>query len=422
MSSSSGPPPLAPSEQWFVRQGLPHFVEGFSPSRATLSRTPGVLAALLQVQLLAEVALAPSWRRRLIGWLAAVAAVGVGSLVARALVARAPRGRAPRGRAPRGRALRGRALRRLRGRTGAALVVFVGLGPLLALLLGAGGQPVAVAALGNVALAGAGYLVARFALVSVAGWTARRALHELRELGPLAGRGLPLLVLFGVLTFFSSDLWRVAVSLSTPRLLLVVGFFQLLTVLFLLVMLPAELDRLPGELSTDEIRAACVGTPLAGALDRAGPPIRRPALTAAHRLNMLVFLLLCQLIQVALLSTVVWVFFLVFGSVAVRPEVITGWLGRGPQPAHLLGAQLAGPSRDMLHVSTLLASLSAFYFTVSAVTDAVYRTAFFSRTLAELTRSVAVRCCYLTVLAGARPTSTTPPPRSDRDLPPPAAH
>jgi hypothetical protein len=326
------------------------------------------------VQLLAEVALAPSWRRRLVGWLLASAVLGAGYLVVRALRRRP---------AP--------------GREVAALAGFVGLGPLLALLVGAGWRPVLLAAVGNAALAGAGYLVARFAVVSVVVWTARRTGHELRELGPLAGRGLPLLVLFGVLTFFSADLWQVAVWLSTPRLLLVVNLFQLLTVVFLLVMLPAELDRLPGELSADEIRTACAGTPLAGAADPPGPLVHRPALTAAHRLNMLIFLLLCQLIQVALLSTVVWVFFLTFGSVAIRPEVITAWLGRGPQPAHLFGAQLAGPSRDVLHVSTLLASLSAFYFTVSAVTDTVYRTEFFTRTLAELTRSVAVRCCYLTV-------------------------
>jgi hypothetical protein len=37
------------------------------------------------------------------------------------------------------------------------------------------------------------------------------------------------------------------------------------------------------------------------------------------------------------------------------------------------------------------------------VTDTVYRNEFFNRTLAELTRSVGVRCCYLTVRAGPPP-------------------
>jgi hypothetical protein len=381
MSSGRPETALVQTEQWFVRQGLPHFIVGFSPGRAVLTRALPVLAGLFPVQVLAEVALAPSGRRRAVGVLLAIAAAGAVHLAASRL--------------------RGRPVREPPARIQPEwLAAFVGLGPLLALLLGAELRRVALAVLGNVALVGAVYLVTTFALVSVASWTVRRTMHELSEIGALAGRGLPMLVLFGVLTFFSSDLWRVASALSTPRLLLVVGFFVLLTVVFLLVKLPDELDRLPVVLPVEQVRAACAGTPLAGALDGAAPQVSSAALEPAHRVNMVVYLLLCQLIQVALLSTVVWVFFGLFGTVAVRPEVMAEWLGQAPQPAHAFGAAVPGLSRAVLHTSTLLSSLSAFYFTVSAVTDAVYRNEFFSRTLAELTRLVGVRCCYLTVRAG----------------------
>jgi hypothetical protein len=372
---------LVQTEQWFVRHGVPHFVEGIAPSGAVLTRALPMLAALFPVQVLADVALAPSWRRRAVALLLVVAVVGATHLVA---------GR-----------LRGRPVRQLPRRVRPEwLAAFVGAGPLSVLLVGADRRWVLAAALGSVALVGASYLVTTFALVSVASWTVRRTLHELSEIGALAGRGLPVLVLFSVLTLFSSDLWRVANALSTPRLLLVVGFFVVLTVIFLLVKLPDELDRLPTALPAEQVRAACAGTPLAGALDPAAPLLRSAALEPAHRLNMLVYLLLCQLIQVALLSTVVWVFFGVFSTVAVRPEVMAEWLGQAPAPAHVFGAVVPGVSRAVLHTSTLLSSLSAFYFTVSAVTDAVYRDEFFSRTLAELTRLLGVRCCYLTVRAG----------------------
>jgi hypothetical protein len=393
---SSGPrvqTALAQTEQWFVRHGMPHFIVGFSPSRAVLTRALPALAGLLPLQLLADVALAPSWRRRAVGLVLAVATVSAVALLA---------GR-----------LRGRPWRRLPARAQREwLAVFVGLGPVLALLLGAGWRLVALAAVGNLALVGTVYLATTFGLVSVAGWTARRTLYELSEIGALAGRGLPMLVLFGVLTFFSSDLWRVASALSTPRLLLVVGFFVLLTVVFLLVKLPDELDRLPTALPAEQVRAACAGTPLAGALDGAldgaAPQVRSVTLEPAHRVNMVIYLLLCQLIQVSLLSTVVWVFFGVFGSVAVRPEVMAEWLGQAPQPAHAFGAAVPGLSRAVLHTTTLLSSLAAFYFTVSAVTDAVYREEFFSRTLAELTRMVGVRCGYLTLRGGSADPSTGP--------------
>jgi hypothetical protein len=369
---------LARTEQWFVRQGLPHFVAGFSPARTVLTSALPVLGALFPVQFLAAIAPAPSWPRRFAGVALGVALVGLGHLLAARL--------------------RGHPVRRRPDRVRAELVAaFILVGPLAGLAVGVPPWWVAVAAVGNTLLAGAVYLVTTFALASVAMWTVRRVAHEITELAPLAGRGLPMLVLFGVLTFFSSDLWRVAVALSAARLWLVVGSFMLLTVVFLLVTLPEELRRLRTDQPDAAAHAACAGTPLAGYLDRTGGPVRPAALGPAQRANMLVFLLLSQMIQVALLTTVVWVFFMAFGALAVRPEVIAGWLGHGPRPAYALGVPLPGLSSEIVHVATLLSSLTAFYFTISAVTDAVYRAEFFSRTLAELARVVDVRRCYLTL-------------------------
>jgi hypothetical protein len=376
---------LAGIERWFVRQGVPHFVAGFEPGGDLLRSMSPVLMVVLPVALLVELAPAPSWPRRVAGIALAVAVLGVGHVLASRL--------------------RGRAVRRRPDRVDPEHVAaFVAVGPLVALAVGVDGRWAAAAALAGLLLVGSAWLVAAFALVSVVTWAVRRTMHEVGEIGVLAGRGLPMLVLFGLLTFFSSDLWRVAVALSPARLCLVGVSFLVLTVVFLLVKLPEELGRLRTDGSGEEISAACAGTSLDGVAVPGGPtdpggPAGPATLGPPQRANMLVFLLLCQLIQVALLATTVWVFFLAFGSLAIRPEVIAGWLGHGPHPAYLFGLALPGLSSEVVHVSTLLSALSAFYFTVSAVTDSAYRDEFFSRTLAELTRAALVRRRYLSLLA-----------------------
>jgi hypothetical protein len=243
--------------------------------------------------------------------------------------------------------------------------------------------------------------------VSVAVWVLRRMRSEVRKAGKLAGRGLPLLVLFGVVLFFSGDFWHIAVALSAGWLWAVSGLFLVLNNVFLFARLPEEYARLPREYTASDVRAACAGTPLESLLrDGTTVDVRGDAqIGPAQRRNMLVYLLLCQQIQVFLLSWMVFFFFVAFGAVAVRPAVIEGWLGRAASyPAHVVGVPIPGVSSELLHSALLLSAVSAFYFTVAAITDEGYRQEFFTRTLAELGRAVQVRCGYLSVHASLQST------------------
>ena len=240
--------------------------------------------------------------------------------------------------------------------------------------------------------------------VSVAVWVLRRTGSESRELGKLAGRGLPLLALFGVVLFFSGDFWHIAVALSAWWLWTVSGLFMALNFVFLLSRLPEEYNRLPTEYSVEDVREACAGTPVESLMaDGSGVAVSGDARIGwPQRRNMLIYLLLCQQIQVFLLSWIVFFFFVAFGAVSVRPVVIEGWFGRSPSlPAHILGVPIPGVSSELLHSALLLSAVSAFYFTVAAITDEGYRREFFDRTLAELGRAVRVRCGYLSVRAAA---------------------
>lgn len=240
--------------------------------------------------------------------------------------------------------------------------------------------------------------------VSVAVWILRRTRGEFRELGKLAGRGLPLLALFGVVLFFSGDFWHIAVALSAWWLWMVSGLFMVLNFVFLLSRLPEEYNRLPTEYSIEDVREACAGTPVESLVaDGSGVAVAGDARIGwPQRRNMLIYLLLCQQIQVFLLSWIVFFFFVAFGAVSVRPAVVEGWFGRAPSfPAHVLGVPIPGVSSELLHAALLLSAVSAFYFTVAAITDEGYRREFFDRTLAELGRAVRVRCGYLSVRAAA---------------------
>jgi hypothetical protein len=237
---------------------------------------------------------------------------------------------------------------------------------------------------------------------SVVVWVLRRTRFEVRRAGKLAGRGLPLLALFGMVLFFSGDFWHIASALSAGWLWIVSGLFLVLNYVFLFARLPEEYEKLPQEYAADDVRSACMGTPLQALLgDGSSIDVREDAqIGRAQRRNMLIYLLLCQQVQVFLLSWMVFFFFVAFGAVAVRPAVIAGWLGRAASyPAHVVGVPIPGVSGELLHSALLLSAVSAFYFTVAAITDEGYRQEFFTRTLAELSRAVQVRCGYLSVRA-----------------------
>ncbi|MEZ5097520.1 MAG: hypothetical protein R2731_16350, partial [Nocardioides sp.] len=85
----------------------------------------------------------------------------------------------------------------------------------------------------------------------------------------------------------------------------------------------------------------------------------------------------------------VWLFFLVFGAVAIDATVISAWTGHAP--TYVWPGVV---SQELVRVATFLAAFSGLYFTVYAVTDGAYRTQFFSTVTRELERAVSVRVVY----------------------------
>jgi hypothetical protein len=229
----------------------------------------------------------------------------------------------------------------------------------------------------------------------IAGWAMRRAFGSLGLLLPLATRALPMLLLFITFLFINADVWQVAARLHGGILWSTILFFALAAIGFLVPRLAQELDHFDDSIHTDDLLQSARGTPLEQAAAElvATEEIDLPEqaqVTGLQMVNLVIVLVVAQVVQVLLLSVAVFLFFIVFGVVAIQETVIEGWIGT--HATYPPGPEIV--SIELIRVSTFLAGFSGFYFTVVAITDELYRKEFFTVIMDELARAVGARVVY----------------------------
>ena len=240
----------------------------------------------------------------------------------------------------------------------------------------------------------------------IATWGLRRTFGSLGQLFPLVTRALPLLLLFVTFLFINAEVWEVAAGLDGAVMWLTVALFTAITVGFLLVRLPEELQVFDDAVDEEQVLAGCRGTPLAGWAEahrgdgEAQRALEQETLAGLQKANLVLMLLIAQIVQVLLLALAVFAFFVVFGLLIMEPETIKGWTGED-QLRSVPFFERA--NMELLQVSTFLAAFSGLYFTVYAVTDEVYRKQFFTSIVHELERAVSVRVAYRALRAGESP-------------------
>lgn len=298
-------------------------------------------------------------------------------------------------------ARRGMAGRRLVSVLGAAALVGLVAGVLVAWLVdGSLGVGTAMAAGGAVV---AVYAATTLRMTAMARWAVARTLKSLGLLFPLVTRALPLLLVFVMFLFINAEVWEVGAALDGGVLWVTVMLFAGLAVAFLLARLPEELDAVADDVRGERLVALTRGTPLEAAAARlveAGEDEPRLSDDASVRgfqkANLVVVLLVAQIVQVLLLSLSVLVFFIIFGTVAMKDAIVAGWIGE--QDLHRWGVGYL--SAELVQVSVFLAAFSGMYFTVAAITDDVYRQQFFTSITRELDRAVAARVAYQALKRG----------------------
>ena len=220
--------------------------------------------------------------------------------------------------------------------------------------------------------------VVGFGLVSIVRWAAGRLVGQLLASVALLVRALPLLLLFALVLFVNTEAWQVFSSMPTAFLLLVFGLFAALGSVFIIARLPREVANLEQAVGTE-------------------PPLER-----RQRVNVGLVMFVSQALQVLVVALAVAGFFVLFGALAVGPEVRESWIGldgrRGRPTIPLFGEDVQ-VTAELLSVSAGIGAFSALYYAIAVLTDATYRDEFLEELTSEMTDTFQARADYLAARA-----------------------
>jgi hypothetical protein len=340
----------------FRRAGLPLLIEGWSAREDALPRAFPLFALVACGELLGALNLTWSPLAN-IGALAAAVALLLGAV---ALSNR----------------LAGRAVRALPRDLGPTeLGLFVVVPAILPLLFGGQLTSALVTAGANVVLVALAAFGFGFGLFAIVTWALRRVAGQLASSLLLLARAVPLLMLFAFVLFLTTEMWQVFADIGDGSLIGVAALLAAVGTLFLVVRLPREVRALETESGT------------------------RPALTRGQRLNVGLVMLVSQGLQVLVVSLAIGVFFVAFGLLAVRPDVLEAWI---QTPGQHIGPRGLGLTVELLRVSATIAALSGLYYAIAVLTDSTYREEFLDEITTELRDTFAARTQYLAHLRDVR--------------------
>lgn len=347
-------------EEQFRKAGLPLLDEDFSASTDIYNRAAPLLALVFVGEMLGAIQLEWSLLANI-----AAAAGGLGILL-----------------------LAGGLINRWRGRPFRSipddvdtpeLAAFVLVPALLPLIFGGQVTSAVVTAAANVVILLGIRVIFGYGLPSILVWVGRRLYRQLLASFMLLARAVPLLMIFALLAFVSTEMWQVFADVSDPSLVAIGLLFVVLGTAFLLARLPREVRELEAEVGNQ-------ATPL----------------TTAQRRNVGLILFVSQAVQVLTVAVLVAVFFVVFGTIAIGEEVRLSWIGTGGDV--LVSFTVLGSSfqvtAELLKVAGGLAAFSGLYFAIAMLTDTTYREEFLDEVTGELRDTFRARAAYLSLRAG----------------------
>lgn len=370
------------TERWFVRRGLPHFIDHYNAREDIFTRAAPFLAVVFVLSLI-NVRIGDETLLRNVVSLGLGVAVGLGGVaLVNVLGGRKPLSRPRRIGAP-------------------ELVTFVVAGPVVQLLV-EGWEEALVTLVFNLAVLGLTYVVTSFALIPMTRWAIGQMLRMFADVTTLFARSLPLLLLLTIFMFFNAELWKIADDI--PTVLFVSALVVLVAVgtVFIVLRFPRELDVLSRFDTWSEVVDDAADSPLAGT-DPAGlpEPPAAPPLDRAAWANVGLVLFFSQAVQVVLVTVAIFGFYVLFGMFTMVPSTIRQWTGTDQLDVlatfDYLGVTVTLTS-ELLRTAGFVAAIAGLQFTVSALVDSTYRDEFFKELTQEIRESLAVRALYLALL------------------------
>lgn len=346
-------------ERQFRRAGLPLLIEDYSASEDIFTRAAPLLALVALLEVLGAVDLTWPWWANLLTVLGALVLL-LGALALRNRAA-------------------GRPALAIPERVGALeLAGFVLVPAVIPLVFNQQATSALVTALGNVAILLLAWGVVGFGLLSIVRWAGARLVTQLAASIPLVARAVPLLMLFAVVLFLTTEMWQVFAEMDDRALLAICIMLIAIGALFVIGRLPREVETLAAEAGS-------------------AAPLRR-----AQRLNVGMVLFVSQSLQVLVVALAVFAFFVVFGLLAIDDGVLDAWLGHVGHD--LFFVTVAGvdvhPSHELLRVATAIAALSGLYYAIAVLTDPTYREEFLDEVTGDMRQTFAARTEYLALRGG----------------------
>ncbi|MDO9174057.1 MAG: hypothetical protein Q7V62_04575, partial [Actinomycetota bacterium] len=293
-------------EQWFIRRGLPHFIEPYSAGPDVWSRAAPVLLVAYVAGGLHGLDLQHwSWQRNV-----AAGAVVVALLFATWMLTNRLRHRP--------------ALSRPRELGVPELAAFL-IGPALpSLVFEQWGDALQAVIEGAVVLAVI-YLVTSYGAIPLMRWAAVQTFSRLGSVGRMLTRALPLLLLFTTFLFINAEVWQVAGTLQGPVYVVTLALFFLLGSAFVLSRIPESIRAVNDFQDWHEVTELVKGTPAEGlALPTHGDPREMP-LSARQRVNIGLVSVFSQAILISFVAVVLAMFFMLFGLLAIPEATTASW-------------------------------------------------------------------------------------------------
>ncbi len=367
-------------ERWFVRRGVPHFIDDYRATTNVWTRAFPALVVLFVVGIAAELGLESEFGA---GLSALLVAGGVAGVLALLVGVNRVRGRRP--------------FERPEHVGPVELVLFVGVPVAVAIVV----ERSATGAIGTIAVGlaalGVVYVATSYGVVSISRFVLGRLGIQLRLLGSITTRAVPLLLLITVAVFLTSETWQMMSRLAGVSFVATLLVFVVAGGGFLLTRAPGDIAAIEQFEDWPSVRPFLAETPADSvALPEHGDPTE-PPLNRGQRTNMLVLALTTQAVQITVVASTVWAFFVLLGLVAVNPDTATAWIGVEPNVLFefSLGESTFALTEQLLRVAAFLAAFSGLAFTVYLVTDPTYREEFRIDVADDLRQIFAVRLVYL---------------------------
>lgn len=272
----------------------------------------------------------------------------------------------------------------------AELTAFVLIPSLLPVVFGGQFAAAAGTVAANLAVILLVYLVVGVGLLSILRWAGARLFAQLSASLTLLVRALPLIMFFGLISFFTAEIWQLFAMVPTPRYIAAVLLFLLIGLTFLIARLPEGVR---------EVQAK---------VDLAGEPLHR-----TQRLNLSLVILVSQSLQILLVTGLVFLFFATAGALLVDTQVVQAWTGLERSEINVLFTLdfLGSDAGDHIQVTAQLlrasfgiAAFSGLYYSVAMLVDSTYRDEFMHELTDQMRSTFAIREEYLTLRRDA-PTS-----------------